>query len=174
MLELFLLDRQLASLFMNILCSFSFSHSLFYWGGSGGCTPYPEFTPDINRGHLQHLIARGSHCTKFRNQEILSRQHFFKDQQYDFDLWPCDLKVNRGPILSRGIHFSMFGNFHCLVYRPTNQQVFQRGIKMCWGQGNWTIVHCKIKFLSPDGTVGCRIYSESKAEGVQWKWVNVK
>ena len=36
-------------------------------------------------GNISFLGARG--------QEILSRQHFFKDKQFHLDLWACDLKI---------------------------------------------------------------------------------
>ena len=42
---------------------------------------------------------------KQRDQEILGGQHF------NIDLWPCDLKINRGHILPRGIICTKFGNF---------------------------------------------------------------
>ena len=56
------------------------------------------------------------HCTNFRNflakcQEILSRQHFFKVQQFYLELWPCDFRINRDHLLPRGIHCTKFGNF---------------------------------------------------------------
>ena len=38
-------------------------------------------------------------------------QHLFKDQQFDLDFWPCNLKINRELLLSRGIHCTKFGNF---------------------------------------------------------------
>ena len=48
---------------------------------------------------------------KQNGQKILSRQHFLKDQQFDLDLCPCDLKNNRDHLLARGIHCTKFGNF---------------------------------------------------------------
>ena len=44
-------------------------------------------------------------------QKVLSRIFFFKGQQFHLDLWQCDLKINRGHLLSRGIHCTKFGNF---------------------------------------------------------------
>ena len=35
----------------------------------------------------------------------------YKGQQSDFDLRPCDLKINREQLLSRGIHCITFVNF---------------------------------------------------------------
>ena len=46
-----------------------------------------------------------------RCQEILSGQHFFKDQQFDLDLRPCELNINRGCLILRGIKCTKFGNF---------------------------------------------------------------
>ena len=46
-----------------------------------------------------------------KGQEISSRQDFFKEQQFDLDLWRCDLIINREHQLSRGIHCTKFGNF---------------------------------------------------------------
>ena len=77
---------------------------------------------NINRGHL---FSRGINCTQVwqpdqvtwtsvtviysqeassvqslatfqqRGEKILSGQHFYIDKQFDFDLWPCDLKSIR-------------------------------------------------------------------------------
>ena len=43
----------------------------------------------------------------------MSRQQYFKDQQFDPDLWPCDLNINRCHLLSGGItcNCTKFGNF---------------------------------------------------------------
>ena len=35
----------------------------------------------------------------------------FKDLQFDLDLWPCDLKINRDHLLLRSIHYTKFGDF---------------------------------------------------------------
>ena len=46
-----------------------------------------------------HLLCVGTSTVpslatfKQRGQNILSRQHLYKDQQFDLDLWPCDLKL---------------------------------------------------------------------------------
>ena len=42
---------------------------------------------------------------------MLRGQQFFKYQQLEFDLCPCDLKINLGQVLSRGIQCTKFGNF---------------------------------------------------------------
>ena len=33
-----------------------------------------------------------------------------EDQQFDLDIWTCDLKINRGHLLSKGIYCTKFGN----------------------------------------------------------------
>ena len=35
----------------------------------------------------------------------------YKGQQSDLDLRPCDLKINREQLLSKGIHYTTFSNF---------------------------------------------------------------
>ena len=63
---------------------------------------------------------------KQRGQKILSGQHFYKDQQFDLDLWQCDLKIDRGHLPSRGIHYtksSFFQERLGLQTIPTDQQV---------------------------------------------------
>ena len=49
---------------------------------------------------------------------------FFSDQQLDLDLWPCELKINRGHLLSRGIHSTKFGNFHVKGSKDNKQTSF--------------------------------------------------
>ena len=39
------------------------------------------------------------------------RKYWAEDQQFDHELWTCDLKVNRKPLLSWDIHCITFGNF---------------------------------------------------------------
>ena len=48
-------------------------------------------------------------------QEILKGRCFSNDQQFDLDLWPCDLKINKDHLLSRGIHCTKFGNFQVIL-----------------------------------------------------------
>ena len=50
-------------------------------------------------------------------QEILKGRCFSNDQQFDLDLWPCDLKINKDHLLSRGIHCTKFGNFQVILSR---------------------------------------------------------
>ena len=45
---------------------------------------------------------------KQRGQDILSRQNFIIDLQFDLDLWSCDFKINRSHILPRDINFTTF------------------------------------------------------------------
>ena len=44
---------------------------------------------------------------KKRSQQILSEPHFYKDQQFNLDLWPCDLNINRNHLLSRVEEFTV-------------------------------------------------------------------
>ena len=37
--------------------------------------------------------------------------HLYKDQQFDLDLWPCDLKISREHLISQGILCTKFDNF---------------------------------------------------------------
>ena len=46
-----------------------------------------------------------------RSRAILSWLYFFKDQQFDPDLWPCDLKIIQDHLLARGIHYTKFATF---------------------------------------------------------------
>ena len=44
-----------------------------------------------------HPLSEGIYCTKYGNvpangSRDIKRTTFFKDQQFDLDLWPCDLK----------------------------------------------------------------------------------
>ena len=61
----------------------------------------------------------------------IERTTLFSDQHLDLDLWPCELKINRGHLFSRVIHCNKFGNFQVkglkdhLVHRPTNRQTDQ-------------------------------------------------
>ena len=49
---------------------------------------------------------------KQRGQKIFSRQHLNKGQQFDLDLWPCDLKIDRSHLLSWDTTVPVkFGNF---------------------------------------------------------------
>ena len=66
--------------------------------------------------------------------EERARGHFLQRKNFTPDLWPCDLKINRDHLLSKGIHCTKFGKFQAYwVYRPPDQQVqnnmpfFQRG-----------------------------------------------
>ena len=56
-----------------------------YWNKKSAVWPWPPL---------------GIQCTKFGNFEgkskkIFSRHHRYKDQQFDLDFWPYDLKINR-------------------------------------------------------------------------------
>ena len=65
-------------------------------------------------GVIHHLGASSvpSLATfKQRGQEILCGKHFLKDQLFDLDLLPRDLKINRGHLLHRGINCTKFSNF---------------------------------------------------------------
>ena len=53
-----------------------------------------------------HLLARRIHCPKFRDIPVKGSTNiewinFFKDQQFDLDLWPSDLKT-KGVMYSAG------------------------------------------------------------------------
>ena len=50
---------------------------------------------------------------KHRGQIITGGLHFFKDQQFDLDLWSCGLEIDRGHlhVVPTGIHCTKFGNF---------------------------------------------------------------
>ena len=74
---------------------------------------------------------------KQRSQEILIRQHIFKPQQFDLDLWPHDIKIYRGHLFPRGTHFTKLpSNFqtkgskilsgHHLVYRLTKSELTRK------------------------------------------------
>ena len=41
---------------------------------------------------------------KKRSQRILSGHHFYRDQQFDLDIWPRDLKIKKTNLLSSGIY----------------------------------------------------------------------
>ena len=49
-----------------------------------------------------------------------------KDQRFDLDLWPWDLKINRKHLLSKGIHCTKFGNFQA------------KGVKRYWVNIAWS------------------------------------
>ena len=51
----------------------------------------------------------------------MSWQHFYKDQQFDSDLWPCDLKIHREHQPSRSIHCTEFGNFQATGSKDIEQ-----------------------------------------------------
>ena len=75
----------------------------------------------------------------------MSRQHFFKDQQFHFALWPCDLSINRGHLLSRGIRCTKFGNFSAKGSRDTEWTTFeQRQEVWSWHLTIWLLrgIHC--------------------------------
>ena len=55
-----------------------------------------SFSCDSYRGTMPAILS----------QKILSRQHLYKDQQFDLDLWPRVLKFNREHLLSRINHCS--------------------------------------------------------------------
>ena len=40
----------------------------------------------------------------------MSGQHLFKDQQFDFDFWPRNLKINRGHPNPTGTYCTNFNN----------------------------------------------------------------
>ena len=75
---------------------------------------------------------------KQMGQKILSRKHFFKDQQFNLDLWPCALKVNRGHLLPRGINCTRFGNFQAKGSRDIEwTKFFQRPMIWPWPLTMW-------------------------------------
>ena len=49
---------------------------------------------------------------------------FLKNQQCDLVLCPCDLKINRGPLLPRDIHYAKFGNFQAKGSKDIKQTTF--------------------------------------------------
>ena len=68
-------------------------------------------------------------------QKILSRQYFFKDQQFDLDVWPRDLKINRHHLLPRGAHCTNFG--HLGVKRYSADKIFLRPAVWPWHLTMW-------------------------------------
>ena len=65
---------------------------------------------------MGHPLLRDIKCTKFgdfqaKGSRDIVRKAFFKDQLFDLDLWPRDVKINRGHLLPRGINCTKFGNF---------------------------------------------------------------
>ena len=86
-----------------------------------------------------------------RDKKILYRHHLYIDQQFDLNLWPCDLKINRGHLLPTG---KQRGQKRTLLGLQTDQQVqnnmpsfFNRGHKRCITisylptriQGSWLV-----------------------------------
>ena len=59
-----------------------------------------------------------------RSQEILSWQHFFNDQQFDLDLWPYDLKMDKGHLLSQSNLCTKFYNFQLKESKDVEQTSF--------------------------------------------------
>ena len=55
---------------------------------------------------VQNLIP-----IKWQKPLILRGHHFKKEQQFDLDIWLCDLKINDDHVLSTSIHDIKFGNF---------------------------------------------------------------
>ena len=58
------------------------------------------------------------------SQEILSGQYCFNDLQFDLDLWPCDLKIDRGHLLSQSNHCTKFYNFQLKESKDMEQTSF--------------------------------------------------
>ena len=58
----------------------------------------------------------------------MSRQHFYKDKQFDLDLWPCDLKLSWDKLLSRDIIFTKFSIFQAKELKDVDQISLGRSI----------------------------------------------
>ena len=54
---------------------------------------------------------------------ILSVQHIGLRSTIDSDPWSCDLKTNRKHLLSRGIHWTKFGNFQPKGSKDTGRTI---------------------------------------------------
>ena len=67
-----------------------------------------------------HLFSRHSLTKGSKDNKILSEKYFFKDQHFDLDLWPRDLNINRGHVLSRSIHCIKFGRYWADIFWSTN------------------------------------------------------
>ena len=111
---------------------------------------------------------------------ILSGHYLYKDQQFDLDLWPCDLKINRGHlhILPKAIHSTKFGNFQAIWSKdieltllglqtvlPSNQP---QGAKLCllFQRGSWYF-YFEMIILFPKSNVS--ICAGVDTEHCDWK-----
>ena len=79
-------------------------------------------TLTINGRHVITVLSLATF--QQRGREILSWQHL--SQQFDFDLWPCDLKINRGYKLFKGIHYTKFNNFLVMGSWDIEPTTFER------------------------------------------------
>lgn len=62
-----------------------------------------------------------------RNQKILSRQRFVtKDQQFDFNLWPCHQKIKREHLFSRGNYSTKFVKSKAKGLKTLNGQLLYK------------------------------------------------
>ena len=110
--------------------------------------------PLINREHLLfNAKTTGPNLVTIRNFKYWSDNIFFKDQQFDLHLWPRDLNIIMGHLLSRGIQCTKFGNFPVkgstdiehisFIPRPS---VWPWPLTMCpkiqYGSSTLYIIHC--------------------------------
>ena len=73
------------------------------------------------------LLSKGIYCTKFGNfqawDQIWNGKQLYRGQQFDSDLWQCDIKINREHLLSGGIHCANFGNFQAKGWKGRHESI---------------------------------------------------